>query len=690
MKRHSPEKNEVKGYAVDYASVLIDEDQYIKSQSLSVDKKRIVYLTGGGRPEIIAFNTKNRYHQIIFKSFAIAFQSRWFASLSQLSKPNYFTSARKLCDWVNESGYRIKDGARYSILKDYESYEMNIRGRRSSPLSLITTTVRESLSDSSLSKEEHEYLRVLLSLSKPARSSESESSSLSGWFAVPWLRPILGEKRYLQLESPRLLFTSFRATIAITLLWLLERRSYWRSSTSVPFDCSKPLWQYDWNRMVLRLDASFNEDCEPADDYSQLIWMDLVKPICEKSLKEAIADKGLLKLRKSVKVNGLKKYPWQNPVLFHPDYRTQYSPVEELLCAWLVACQAIQSSDIPKLKKQNFAIEVNRLGRLIAMECTYYKGRAGGIRKPAMQMGNEPWTIALNRYIGSLSSDMLFRHNVTNVAPLTIGSRNTTFGMIFKIWKLSSFQEHLRSELKRLKTSSLFISAILSLEEGSESCAQFLFRTGKKASDYRESVSRPLPPYIFSLTHIKTTAVYAGSDTYREGDLINHHSHSSLTEKSSYLSDANKEWVNQCGRITRLVLNDLRNVVFNPSINEISLAVEDLKLRTRVIDATCSEDGGTNKLISPREEIYNDDVIIVLDTTDNALYFIHYLAQAEEMLPELVSRRPDWVERTLIVKVEWMTSVLMRMKSAAVAKKSYPKLKFHFPPLFDHLIGTTE
>lgn len=48
--------------------------------------------------------------------------------------------------------------------------------------------------------------------------------------------------------------------------------------------------------------------------------------------------------------------------------------------AWLVACEAVQPTDITKLKTTDYAREFNQSGRLIAMECCYYKGRAGSTR----------------------------------------------------------------------------------------------------------------------------------------------------------------------------------------------------------------------------------------------------------------------------------------------------------------------
>jgi nucleoside diphosphate kinase len=231
---------------------------------------------------------------------------------------------------------------------------------------------------------------------------------------------------------------------------------------------------------------------------------------------------------------------------------------------------------------------------------------------------------------------------------------------------------------------------MLAFEQGSENYTQFYKRTGKTAEEYRASATRPLPVSLFTLTHIKTAAIHARSDSYREADLVNHHSHTSMTEKTSYLTDANKEWLNQAGRITRLVIHDLQNVVYQPSITVISQAVYELELKTKVMEATKTKNIMTNPIRGNYIEEDKETTIIVSDSTDTALYFIHYINQASEMLPRLLLTRPDWVERTLIIQVEWMTRTLTRMKMSTSAQKSYVKLKKHLPPLFDHLLETNE
>ena len=251
-------------------------------------------------------------------------------------------------------------------------------------------------------------------------------------------------------------------------------------------------------------------------------------------------------------------------------------------------------------------------------------------------------------------------------------------------------QRLIDAALRRAGASSIFLDAALALTQGSEPVGIFAKTSENNIGAYRESVARPLPQNIFSLTHVKTTAVHAGSDRYRDGDLINHHSHTSATEKHAYLTDANKDFVNRAGRVTRLVLNDLQNVVYQPSVSAMAAAVNDLELNTRVVEATGSEDARVHSIDQSIKRIQNDDVILVPDTVEQALLFIHTIAEAETRLPQMLAVRPDWVERTLLIRVEWMTRNLARMRSAAEAQKQYADLKPHLPNLFDYLLETVE
>ena len=305
--------------------------------------------------------------------------------------------------------------------------------------------------------------------------------------------------------------------------------------------------------------------------------------------------------------------------------------------------------------------------------------------------GSDIWTKVLEQYMQGLTTPELFKTGITDGANFVIKSpKNTSLLLLLKLWKLPSLKHQIDTQLKSISSSPLFLNAIYGLENGGEAYAHFQRRTGKSSDIYKKVIPNPLPTRLFTQTHIKNSAIHAGSDTYRESDLVNHHSHTSLTEKTHYLTDQNKEWVNQAGRITRLVFHDLQNIVFNPSISSIQQSIKDLELRTRVVAATSSDDSVVNSLRGHTLERDLAGDIIVSDTISTAIYFIHFLAQAETHLSKLLATRPDWVERNLIAQVEWMTITLSRMRSSAGAQKEYKKLAAHLPPLFDHLFETTE
>lgn len=697
MDDNNPIAQRLYGYAVENEKSLFDKVLPEEPAKLPTQSRRIPYRTNAGTSRVIFLKRKNKYHQIIFDACNAGLQSNWFSELSDRSKPAYFDMVRSFFDWINDSGHRTTGKSRYNTLKAFEAFCLNNRGLKQSPLITINRVILGGLDCPTISDSNHHFLQTLLSLSKPAKKTESESITLSGWFNLPWLRSVMGERAYLQLESPRILFKSFRVTIATTLLYLLEQRQHWQKSSTIEFDSSFTTWQYDWNPLLLERQGAFNKWGDPEDEFSQLLFLDLIKPCGQQALKEKLMRTGLNNLPKKLYYQKNKVFPWQKPVFLHPDYQTQYSYIEQTLCAWLMACEAIQPTDIPKFKSYNYTREYNSSGRLIAMECTYYKGRSGTSKQPAILMGSDPWTRAMDQYVTGLSSPPLFRTRVAVQDAFSIStsrhksdSKHNYVGLLFKLWKLPSFQQQLESELQRTQATPLFLDAMLALEHGDESYPLFYYRTKKPVDQYRATKPRPLPASLFALTHIKNTAVHAETDTYREADLINHHSHTSLTERTSYLTDQNKEWINQAGRITRLVLNDLQNVVFQPSITAISQSVYDLELHTRLSEATNTNDSVIYSMPSRPVESKSNNIIVVSDTNETALYFIHYITQAEALLPRLLAVRPDWVERELIVQVEWMTRTLTRMGSTAIAQEDYKELAVHLPPLFEHLLETTE
>lgn len=655
---------------------------------------KVLCFTEHGTRHILSLKNPNQYHSAIFTACSAAFESDWFLnSISERSKPTYWDCTRLFLTWLNETNYVTKDNNRYDCLIDYELYYMNQKGCKTSPLSVLKIIIENGLDSPFLEQREIKYLERLLNLTDPAPTTNRTSFTLTDWLSLPWLRNIIEEKDYLRLESAARVHSSFRITVAVTLIFLLEIRSLKQAQPSINFDNSEEGWQYNWNYLQVQKYGSFDNNGSPLDAITELVWLDLVKPSFYKAIKDKISKEGIHSLRKKIEKDS--NPPWQKPNFFHPDYQEIYSPIEELLASWLFACEAIQTSDIPKLKPKDYAVENNSSGSLIMMQCQYYKGRSGDMQSPQVLMASNSWTRAIYLYMQKLDpSKPMFRSNVKRQISIpNLGSRSkqqTLTNFLFNIWKIPVLRQRINSELHKEESTQIFLNAFLALENGSLSKGNYCRANNKSSEEYYNSVPRPLPPNLFTLTHIKNTSVHAGGDDYRDSDLINHHSHTSATEKHSYLTDQNKDFVNRSGRITRLVLHDLQNTVYQPSIDRVQSKIKDLELRTKIIDATSIEDTNVQNITQLIDKDEFDDQIVVYDTLDSALFFMHYINQAEIIYPSLLRTRPDFVERTLIVKVEWMTQTLSKMRSAKEAKKQYKTLQQYLPPLFDHLLESTE
>ena len=228
-----------------FDNVLSEEPRKLKTKL-----GRYVYKTEKGKIYKVENTSKEKDVCDLFNVCVSGLSSDWFQELTVRSRRRYVDHVRSIFEWLSESKYKHKKESRYGLLKEFESYRMNILGNKSSPLELINVIIKEGLSATELDDYGLDYLETMLHLSKPTRIFDKKSYTLSSWFDMPWLRKLLGEKQYLRLESPRILHLSFRITIATTLMWLLDKRRRWRESEVVkePNYKKKNLWAKEWGK----------------------------------------------------------------------------------------------------------------------------------------------------------------------------------------------------------------------------------------------------------------------------------------------------------------------------------------------------------------------------------------------------------------------------------------------------------
>lgn len=653
-----------------------------------------------GKKKILRLATKNHIHSTIFKAIIAGIPHRLATSDAKKIEDHIRSIIRPFISWINSHDKERAELAKYQCLTDYDTYCRNVKKVKNSWVNSIKRNISYGLDSDQLSKDEVLYLTRLLKLTKQIPQPQAESYTLTRWFNLKWFRDHLDERLFLQIESPQRLIMSLRVTAAVTLLHLLKCRQQWqkRFPPLNNFDADdlshRQSYRYEINYWLIRNIARFDSNGQPADALTELLLLDIcdddVLPFLRSSVESA---EEWRRLPARAVINGKLSTLWKSPGSFTDSYSRAYTRLEEMLAAWLCACEGVQPSDIFKLKATDFVCEYKENGRLIFMQLKYYKGRAGNMKETDLLAASDIWTQALHKYIQQLPEPgLLFRTSAyTRIATPNFTKKSPTTGLklLASMWKLPDVENELNKEFSRTKCSPIFLKAMQTLEIPTKSGA---IVEAEKDHENRSPAGNRKPLFFLTLTHIKNSSVHARSDRYRESDLINHNSHTSQTEKHSYLTDSNKEWVNQCGRITRIVLHDLQNVVYQPSLDKMVRDVRELELRTRVVGAT--GDSGETVIsldtMAATENFSNQDDIIVTDTLDSALYFLHYINQAEANFHQLVRVRPDFVEKTLIPQIEWMTRLLTQMSHTKQATNEYKNLKHYLPALFDHLLASVE
>jgi len=672
--------------------------------------KRLVI---NGRP--IALNNSSPYVKIIYKTIVFSFHTEWFRSLNKTSKLSDCSQLHTFLKWLNLA--KITKINKYSLLKNYEEYRVNKINVKpqSTGLKVIIKFLNEGLSEDELGHDDFTYLDALLRSTTISANDEREPYSLTNYFAnVLWLRGVMGDRDYLQLESPKRLMRSFSVTVASTLLIIIEAKKIAVSSLSDINGIGerggllkqKADQVNRWNREILSLIGKVPVRGEPFNLITELLLLDLVSENNLETLIRYMEDTNLTTdFPLSFSIKGSRIRPFREGAIFSRNRILSVSPLEEILFSWLCACQTVQPMDIRKLKKNDFVVSFNNNRRPIMVQCQYYKGRSGREQETQLLNANGTEGKAIIAFLDMFEfpGEHLFKTDITVKLHCTFRPHTPYASRIIRIWKSKEILKTINKDLKKNNATNLFIRAIsMMAEHGGEGYDKWqhdrkTHEMDCSISTYRHKVKNPLPFNLFSLMAIKTTAVHSRTDRYRDGDFYNHNSHSSSTEKMHYLTDANKEWVNQNGRVTRMVLHDIENYVYKPNLNAVLERVHDMILRTKVIGITNSSLLNNQKVqINPLGIISNNnnisdehldiDEIIVLDTPETVVNMKHYIEQAIIKRDALINNALSFFERTVLPNVEWMSGVLQNQISPHILRngiKDYEQIKSILPELFE-------
>ncbi len=362
------------------------------------------------------------------------------------------------------------------------------------------------------------------------------------------------------------------------------------------------------------------------------------------------------------------------------------SQMEAWMFSWLMASQAVQPSDVPKLKKQSF--RMLKVGeRVTHIECEYFKGRANAIHRTRLLSTRTVEGRAVLLYLNQHPSDALTSFGSDTPSIMTglqsvTGQLNALLGRPIMLERLQS----VHIQVGRIPcVAPAALCALISYGKNIQNIGSARKTSRAERKVLLSQCKTPCQKHIFGLLAIKNSAVHAYSDPYTLHYLINRNSHTNKTEKTHYLNADNEEWMNAAGRITRSVMLDLINNVFDLGFVEEEQAIEvfnnefanvtdaisykSSEMLSRFQLVTEQEKGAINEIgVLSRSKQSEDgfEPIYVLDSQVTVFKMLNYLHEFQANYKKLLSLNPDYLYKTVFPTVEWMENVL-----AMLSKSSY-------------------
>lgn len=379
---------------------------------------------------------------------------------------------------------------------------------------------------------------------------------------------------------------------------------------------------------------------------------------------------------------------------------------EEIFFCWLMAVLSVQASNIcgkNGLTLSDFRFAKKGDGRITHISCEYFKTRARRAHRTS--------TLTTDKYIGKVA--LRYIRDVTGLVDddtilvskpygNPVFSKTGEFAKSIKLFTIEALRNELNRELSKYQASNIFYDAI---------CA--LLKNGVRRLDINRQkledadIETNINGTFFGLTMIKTSAVYSRSASFNPDALLNFNSHSNETERASYLTENNMEWLNNCGRVTRAVFTDLLVNVFRPSQANLTQFNTEFTKALDFINSKKDESLALQVFVSNNDvQESNTDEIGVIDRgntngAENSIYvedskwtvmkMLHYKQQVKEKHKHLWEQSPIFLFSTVIPTLEWIEEILIGdffcQENIEEGKSLFEKFGKDLPPLFTAKIG---
>lgn len=645
--------------------------------------------------------------------------------------------------WLNT--HTIDGRNRATIVKDFETFRVNECKvePQSSNASAVLYTFRTALEvkgfKDKLLQLEMAYIRNIVDKTQLSKSSVPKQTTLTNFFGqMQWIREYMDNNLFNRVASPKTLMASFSITVATLMLEaqrLLDELEQYCINHKITTDMLsiKRTYENDSAHKRALMRHLINIFCKGYNVESsaciKVMLFDMSNPstyadnLRRLGCGEKLVAKALQTDSNTVSLDcGFFSYDTVLAVVKRAEQKQleatdiplmPVTPLEQMCFIWLMAWQAVQPTDIAKLKKSDFRFMERNNDTVTHVSCEYYKTRAHDYKETPMLAVSDVEGKAVNGYIQrqKLSNDVSTALvSMPNLCAATQCGATTFITQVFDLASFPVIHTKILFELAKRKATSVMLDSVNIMM--SHGMTWYNWRKKIESKDtsmkaFSAQVNNSLPSTWFGLEAIKNSAIHSRSDKYRIGHLVNYNSHDNVTEGGSYLTAENQEWLNNCGRVTRSVMNDLAVNVLSPSSDlafngDFTQALEvindkknDVLSRLKLVTNTTGEANelGMLKGHLPDEDDY-PDTLYLLDTTETYVQMKHFLAQGLKHYRQLLMSNPVFLEYTVLPTSEWIEVVFnasnlkqangkgFSQRTVKAGEDMYKKYQTHLPQLF--------
>lgn len=699
------------------------ESKRIVLNSVSNRKGRVLVLTSESHKAVLLFRC---LVYSCYMSNHVNFDSKYLTESSLSLLPMFV-------DFLNN--YDFEKENKGGVLKDFETYRIKVAKcmPQSSGLGLIIRYVKAATLNQKFNKKLKDIeLNYLLNIAKvkPASKGESKQSTLTQYFTrYTWLRRDdvgIGHELFSRLASPKSLMSSFRITIETTYLEIQKLKKdlsdFIEEIGLSPDDFSPYIEEVSVGKKYINhyqkhiVDIAFLTKLQKGfhSVENQERYIPLFTVVLSEILNTTRYDEVFncfflnqeLIVRKKLS-EGIIKYALNiitdDSCLFSLDYiretfhsmynttdTVDMTPAELYLFTQLMASCTVQASDIPKLAYSNFQFTKRRNGKVTHIQSEYFKGRAKSYHKLRTVTADTNLAKCILNFLENKKNDKTLGLSIKFVSIGQFkGFSNKLFGCMDSVFRLE-----IEKNLKRESSSPVFLNAMTALLKNG--------KVDEKIENDEFFISRML----WGPSLVKNSSVHAMSDTFTPTQLMNYHSHTDNTERQSYLSEENEEWLNNCGLITRAVMQDISTNLFRASqydrekflteFTQVSASIdsrrENVLSRMKLItgkDKGRVDDLGFTQLSSEASFSESGDLwdsLYLVDSAETVMKLKYYLEQVKTKHKDLMNQAPEFLLFSVLPTTEWVEIIFeqKRFKEGSVkdGEAMYKKYKDILPPLF--------